>query len=167
MPLTSRILDLPMNRTHLTVLCAALLASATSLSAIASSTTASSASDSASSTASSTSDSLKKSSDGSSKTTAAVNTGDYEIIEATRVAERPGTMRLRLQAVADRSVDNEFFLYVSQQTFDQAQLAAGQIVAAQHRPYGLEFARGDTRQSFFLVLDDDWARDLPSHVVAL
>lgn len=163
-----RTLHAAMNRTSaLSTLSLALLLVAAPLAAHASSTTASSASDSASSTASSTSESLKKSSDGSSKTTAAVNSGDYEIIDATRVAERPGTMRLRLQAVADRSAEGEFFLYVPQQTFEQAQLAAGQIVAARHRPYGLEFARGDSRQGFFLVLDDDWLRDLPSHVVAL
>jgi len=156
-----------MNRIHHSIFGVALLLGAASTSALASSTTASSASDSASSTASSTSDSLKKSSDGSSKTTAAVNTGDYEVIEATRVAERPGTMRLRLQAVADRSADGEFFLYLPLQTFEQAQLGTGQIVAARHRPYGLEFAHGESQRTFFLVLDDDWARDLPSHVVAL
>ena len=148
------------------VLCATLLGGS-ALPALAASSTASSVSDSASSTASSTSDSLKKSSDGSSKTTAAVNSGDYEVIDATRVAERPGTVRLRLQAVADRSADAEFFLYVPEQAFAQAQLAAGQIVAARQRPYGLEFARGDSRKSFFLVIDDDWARDLPSHAVTL
>ncbi len=147
---------------------ALLLAALASAPAGASSTTASSASDSASSTASSTSDSLKKSSDGSSKTTTAVNSGDYEVVDVARVAERPGSVRLRLQAVADRSADSEFFLYLPEQTFEQARLGAGQIVAARQRPYGLEFARGDSRQQgFFLVLDDDWARDLPSHVVAL
>jgi len=145
---------------------ALLLAALASAPAVASSTTASSASDSASSTASSTSDSLKKSSDGSSKTTTAVNSGDYEVVDVARVAERPGSVRLRLQAVADRSADSEFFLYLPEQTFEQARLGAGQIVAARQRPYGLEFARGDSRQGFFLVLDDDWARDLPAHAVA-
>jgi len=146
---------------------AALLLAALASPAGASSTTASSASDSASSTASSTSESLKKSSDGSSKTTTAVAPGDYEVVDVARIAERPGTVRLRLQAVVDRSADGEFFLYLPEQTFDQARLGAGQIVAARQRPYGLEFARGDSRQGFFLVLADDWARDLPSHAVAL
>jgi len=155
--------------THLktSIASAALLLASFTAPAEASSTTASSASDSASSTASSGSESLKKSSDGSSKATTAVTSGDYEVIDVTRVAERPGTLRLRLQAVADRSPESEFFLYLPQQTFDAAQLAAGQIVAARQRPYGLEFARGDSRQGFFLVLDDDSARDLPSHVVTL
>ena len=45
--------------------------------------------------------------------------------------------------------------------------AAGQIVTARARPYGLEFARSDSGRGFFLVLDDDWARDVPSHAVML
>lgn len=135
--------------------------------ALASSTTASSASDSASSTASSTSDSLKKSSDGSSKTTAAMTSGDYDVVEVALVPERPGTVRLRLQAVADRSADGEFFLYLPKATAERSQLGAGQVVSARQRPYGVEFATGEPRQAFFLVVDDAWARDLPSHVVAL
>lgn len=145
----------------------ALLLSASAPVALAGSSTASSASDSASSAASSGSESLKKSSDGSSKATTAVAAGDYRVVDVAWVAERPGSVRLRLQAVADRSAEGEFFLYLPQQTFDQNRLAAGQIVAAQPRPYGLEFAKGDTRQAFFLVLSDDWARDLSSSVVVL
>ncbi|MEP7297795.1 MAG: hypothetical protein ABI702_16550 [Burkholderiales bacterium] len=145
----------------------ALLLAAFAMPAGAASSTASSASDSASSAASSGSESLKKSSESSTKTTAAMNSGDYEVVEVARVAERPGTVRLRLQAVVDRSADGEFFLYLPQQTFEQTQLASGQLVAARQRPYGVEFAHGDSRRAFFLVIDDDWARDLPSHVVTL
>jgi len=144
----------------------ALLLSALALPAMSASSTASSASDSASSAASSGSDSLKKSSDSSSKTTTAA-AGDYEVMAVTAAAERPGTLRVTLQAVADRSVEGEYFLYVPQQTADQSRLAAGQIVTARPRPYGLEFAKGDTGRAFFLVLDDDWTRDLPSHAVSL
>ena len=144
----------------------ALLLSAFALPAMSASSTATSASDSASSAASSGSDSLKKSSDSSSKTTTAA-AGDYEVMAVTAVAERPGTVRMRLQAVADRSVEGEYFLYVPQQTVDQGQLAAGQLVTARPRPYGLEFAKGDSGRAFFLVLNDEWTRDLPSHAVAL
>jgi hypothetical protein len=156
-----------MNHRTIPLASAALLLSALALPALSASSTASSASDSASSAASSTSDSLKKSSDGSSKTTTAMNAGDYEVVEVALVAERPGTVRMRLQAVADRSAEGEYFLYLPQQTFEQTRLGAGQVIAARQRPYGVEFAKGDPRQAFFLVIDDDWARDLPSHVVAL
>lgn len=156
-----------MNHFKTSAVSVALLLAGFALPAMPASSTASSASDSASSAASSGSESLKKSSDGSSKATTAVTSGDYEVIDVATVAERPGTVRMRLQAVADRSADSDFFLYLPQHTFDQSQLAAGQIVAARQRPYGLEFAKGDTRRAFFLVLDDDWARDLPSHAVVL
>jgi hypothetical protein len=149
------------------VVSSAVLLAAFAAPALAASSTASSASDSASSTASSTSDSLTRSSNSSSKTTAAMNSGDYEVVEVALVPERPGTVRVRLQALADRSADGEFFLYLPQQTFDQSQLCAGNVIAARQRPYGVEFAMGEPRQAFFLVIDDAWARDLPPHVVAL
>ncbi len=145
---------------------ALLLLSAFAVPALAASTAASSASDSASSTASSGSDSLKKSSDSSSKTTTAA-AGDYEVMAVTALAERPGTVRMTLQAVADRSAEGEYFLYVPEQTVDQGGLAAGQIVTARPRPYGLEFAKGDSGRAFFLVLNDEWTRDIPSHAVSL
>jgi len=144
----------------------ALLLAALAMPAMAASSTSSAASDSASSTASSTSDSLKKSSDSSTKTTAAA-AGDYEVMAVAAAAERPGTLRMTLQAVADRSAEGEYFLYVPQQTVDGSQLAAGQIVTARARPYGLEFAKGATGQAFFLVLNDDWAADLPSRALSL
>ena len=145
----------------------ALLVCTMALPAMAASSTASSASDSASSATSSASDSLKTSSNGSSKATTAVTDGDYKVIEVAAVTERPGTVRMKLQAVADPSPDSEFFLYLPQQIFDKSPLGAGQIVAARQRPYGVEFARGDTRQAFFLVLDDAAYRDLKSNAVVL
>jgi hypothetical protein len=96
-----------------------------------------------------------------------VTDGDYKVIEVAAVADRPGTVRMKLQAVADPSADGEFFLYLPQQIFDKSPLGAGQIVAARQRPYGVEFARGDTRQAFFLVLDDAAYRDLKSNAVVL
>ncbi len=144
----------------------ALLLAALAMPAMAASSTSSAASDSASSAASSGSDSLKKSSDSSTKTNTAA-AGDYEVMAVTAAAERPGTLRMTLQAVADRSAEGEYFLYVPQQTVDRSSLAAGQIVTARARPYGLEFAKGGTGQAFFLVLNDDWSADLPSHAISL
>jgi phage-related tail fiber protein len=145
---------------------ALLLSALVATPAMSASSTASSASDSASSAASSGSDSLKKSSDSSSKTTTAA-AGDYEVVAVTAVAEQPGTLRMTLQAVADRSAEGEYFLYVPEQTVEHSRVAAGQVVTARARPYGLEFARSDSGHAFFLVLNDDWARDVPSHAVTL
>lgn len=145
----------------------ALLISAMSLPSLATSSTASSASDSASSATSSASDSLKTSSNGSSKATTAVTDGDYKVIEVAALTDRPGAVRMKLQAVAEPSAESEFFLYLPQPVFDKSPLGAGQIVAARQRPYGVEFARGDTGRAFFLVLDDAAYRDLKSNAVVL
>jgi hypothetical protein len=156
-----------MNQRTTSLASLALLLAAISLPTQAASSTASSASDSASSATSSASDSLKTSSNGSSKATTAVTDGDYKVIEVAALTDRPGTVRIKLQAVADPGADSEFFLYLPQQIIDKSSLGAGHIVAARQRPYGVEFARGDTRQAFFLVLDDAAYRDLKSNAVVL
>ena len=71
---------------------------------------------------------------------------------------------------ADAGADNEFFLYLPQVVAEQARLALGGIVTARPRPYGTEFAqraRGETKQAFYLVLADDWYRELPAKAVQL
>lgn len=133
---------------------------------MASSTTASSASEGASASVGSVSTSFEKSSDGSSKKTD-VAAGNYKVIEVTAMADRPGTLRMKLQPVADAGEDKAFFLYVPAKTLEQSPLAAGQVVAARQRPYGIEFAKGDTGKAFFLVLHDDWYRELQSNAVVL
>lgn len=119
-----------------------------------------------SSASSASSTSVEKSSD-SSTGNKGVAEGPHKIIDVATVPERPGMVRMKLQAVATAGADGEFFLYVPQQTVAQNRLAAGQTVLASQRPYGLEFAHADTRQAFFLVLNDDWFRDLASNPVVL
>jgi hypothetical protein len=109
--------------------------------------------------------SFGRSSESSSKTAPTAN-GDYKIIDLAAAPERPGTLRLTLQAVAD----NEFFLYLPQVVAEQAGLTLGGTVTARPRPYGTEFAhgaRGETKQAFYLVLADDWYRELPAKAVQL
>jgi hypothetical protein len=145
---------------------AAALCAAAVLPAWAESSASSAASDSSSTSVGSVSTSFGKSSDSSSKgdKTAA---GDYKVIDMAQAPARPGTVRVRLQAVADASAEGEFFLYLPQQTAEQAQLAAGQLITARLRAYGLEFARTETKQAFFLALNDDWYRELQTNVVRL
>jgi hypothetical protein len=40
-------------------------------------------------------------------------------------------------------------------------------VHAQRRVYGFEFARGDTREAFYLVLADEWYDELAARPVQL
>jgi len=134
--------------------------------ALAESSAASSASDSVSTSVGSISGSIKNSSNSSSKTTD-VAEGDYKVIEVAAVSEQPGTVRMKLQAVNDRGADGEFFLYLPQDAVEQGRLAQGRIVTAHQRPYGVEFTSAATQKPFFLVLADEWYRELKSNAVVL
>lgn len=144
----------------------ALLFCAAALPALAGSSAASSASDSITTSVGSISGSIQKSSTSSTNTTAAIE-GDYKVVEVAALPERPGTIRMRLQAVADQGADGEFFLYLPQKAVEQEQLNHGHVVTARQRPYGIEFANTQTRKAFFLALTDDWYRDLQTNAVAL
>jgi hypothetical protein len=153
-------------KARLTTLAAALLWIAAAP-VLAASSTASSASDSASSTASSASDSIQQSSASSSKADKVAD-GDYRVIEVVATADRQGVLRMKLQPLLPRDGgDGEFFLYLPRVIADEAGIAQGAVVSARQRPYGLEFAQGEPRQAFFLVLADDWYRELQARPVAL
>lgn len=121
---------------------------------------------SASSAASSASESSKDSST-SSSTNNRVAEGPYKIVDMVAVADRPGLVRLRLQALADTGPAGEVLLDLPALTAEQSRLAAGQTVTARQRPYGTEFAHADTSKAFFLVLSDGWSRELVSNPVLL
>lgn len=149
--------------TKLTTAAAAALL-ATSLPALAASSASSASSDSASTSVGSISGSFEKSSDSSAgdRNTAA---GDYTLIEVAAAPNRPGMARMKLQALADGQA--EFFLYLPQHAADQSRLGAGAVVTVKERAYGFEFAKQATQEAFFLVLADDWLRELKTKVVTL
>ncbi|MBI2753341.1 MAG: hypothetical protein HYX46_07485 [Betaproteobacteria bacterium] len=95
--------------------------------------------------------------------------GYYTVVEMVAMADRPDMLRLRLQPV-DPTTAQEFVLLLPRQAAERGQLATGQTIAAEHRPYGLALAAmspaGETAP-FFLVLDDDWYRELESRPVVL
>ncbi|HZE91326.1 MAG TPA: hypothetical protein VE029_06395 [Rhizobacter sp.] len=128
---------------------------------------ASSASEGISASVGSVSDSFGASSDSSSKKDKKAAAGDYQVIEVALVEQRPGSVRLKLQPLADATEDRAVFLYLPQQAFDAHQIAVGQTVSARTRPYGMEFAKADTGRAFFLVLEDAWYRELQSRQVRL
>lgn len=134
--------------------------------ALAAGSAASTASDSASSAASSTSDSVNASSAGSSKATG-VAAGDYRIVDITAVAERPDVLRIRLAAVAPSSAEEPFELLIPGKTVRAAELNTGSKITVNPRPYGVELADTQTRVPFFLVLHDEWHRDLNTRVLSL
>ena len=96
--------------------------------------------------------------------------GAYRVIEVAAVEARPGDLRLTLRADAsgpESSSGDEFFLYVPRAAVEQRGLAAGQVLHASTRPYGVEFALGTPRQAFFLLMDDTWYRELRTTAVTL
>lgn len=131
----------------------------------AASSAASSASDSASTSVGSSSDSVKKSSDSSSKTVNLAE-GDYRVIDVATLPERPGMARVRLH-LADADDQEALDLYLPQQAVDSGRLSAGQTVKARQRAYGIELANGEPLRAFFLVLADDWYRELQTNPVIL
>lgn len=89
--------------------------------------------------------------------------GEYRVIDVAAVAEQPGLLRLTLAPLAAGATPLR--LDLPQAVVQQHALAAGQLVAARERPYGLEFAHGEPRAPFFLVLDDAWYRELHSRAL--
>ena len=135
--------------------------------ALAASSSASSASEAASSTVGSLSNSLKQSSTSSSKDDK-VTAGEYRIVEVAE-AEQAGQMRVELQYLGGSAGAEApaLTLTLPRAAFEQGRLATGEVVAARHRPYGVEFARADNREAFFLVLEDAWFRELGAQPVVL
>lgn len=132
----------------------------------AASTAASSASEGGSLSVGSVSTSIRKSSDSSSRATG-VAQGDYRIIEVAALPEQPGQVRMALQSQADASEQGSLYLYLPAQVVAKAELGAGQLVTATQQPYGIQFAKTETQQAFFLVLEDSVYRELPSRPVTL
>lgn len=139
-------------------------AAATTPVALAISTTTSSASDSLTASSGALSDSVRGISNSSSRATG-VAEGDYKVIEVADATDKPGAVQMTLQATAD--AQNRFVLVLPQHAFDAGGVAAGGVVGVKHRAYGLEFANGQTRQPFYLALNDASLRELQNHAVTL
>jgi hypothetical protein len=143
-----------------------LFAAACATPVLAASSTASMASESVGTSVGSASTSVQGSSNSSART-AGVAQGDYRLIELAAVTAQPGMVRLQLQALAEPGAAGRLTLHLPQQAVDAGRLAQGELVSARHRAYGIEFARADTRQAFFLVLDDDWYHELQARPLVL
>ena len=121
----------------------------------------------------SSSASIGKSSDSSNSSSKdKVAQGQYTVTEVAELADQPTMLRVRLQpqAADPASLERSFDLVLPRQAAEQVQLAVGQTLAAEHRPYGLAFAavtETGKANPFFLVLDDDWYRELQSRPVVI
>jgi hypothetical protein len=96
-----------------------------------------------------------------------VAAGEYRVIDIAAAAEKPGQVRLKLQAMAAETDAGDVLLLLPQTAADRGQVRVGQMVLVQARPYGLEFAQADTQRAFFLVLHDSWYRELQTKALSL
>jgi type IV secretory pathway TrbL component len=126
---------------------------------------ASSASSAGSASSGSISDSLGGSSN-SSNHDKRVAAGDYQVIDVAQAPAKTNTTRLTLRAVA-AGAGQDFTLDVPNRALAARQVGAGALVHVNERVYGYEFAYADTRQPFFLALQDDWYRELGSRQVTI
>lgn len=131
---------------------------------------ASSASSAGSAASGSVSDSIHASSDSSTGRKQEAN-GNYRVIEVAELHARDGMLRVELRALQPSDdVLAEFALHLPRDALARRALAHGDLVTARARPYGIEFAYGDgarANEAFFLVLADDWQRELAPRVVEL
>ena len=144
----------------------ALLTCLSVVNAHAASSATSMVSDSASSTASSASDSVKGSSNSSSKGTG-MAAGDYQLIQVAQAVDRPGMVTMKLARLDNLATDREVEVTLPEAAFDKGVLNVGSVVAVRERAYGLELANGSTQETFFLVLADEWHRELGIKPVVL
>ena len=115
--------------------------------------------------------SLRELSDSSSSDNKVAD-GDYRVIEVAALAERPDMLRLTLRGTEGQGGRHaEWLLDLPRQALGERRLAAGDLVSARQRPYGVEFAHAAVgeraREPFFLVLADDWYREIDPRAVKL
>jgi hypothetical protein len=145
-------------------LCLALLSAACALPAHADSV-ASSASSAGSESSGSISNSIGASSNSSNRDKR-VAAGEYRVIDIAAAPAKTGATRMLLRAVGAGPA-REFTLDVPDRALAARQVAKGELVRVDERVYGYEFAYADTKQPFFLALQDDWYRELRSQQVAI
>lgn len=150
---------------RLPLVAAVALLCALALPAQAASSAASSASDSVTTSSGSISASVNQSSRSSSGDKVAQ--GDYRILAMDAVADRPGMLRLQLQAVADATPAGALDLTLPEAAVRGAYLRNGLLVVVTPTDFGLQFANPLTGEPFFLALDDAWANDLKNTAVRL
>ncbi len=148
--------------TTITLLRGVLLAAALGLSVQAHADSTSSASSAGSASSGSVSDSLQGSSNSSTGDQRRAD-GNYQIIDIEHTPGRAGSTRVAMQAGEQERI----VLDLPEAVFAKQGLVRGDFVHAQNRPYGIEFARADTREAFFLVLEDTVYKELAARKVTL
>ena len=93
--------------------------------------------------------------------------GDYQLIQVAEITDRPGMLRMKLARLEGGATDREVEVALPRDAFEKGLLDIGAVVAVREKAYGLELANGRTQQTFFLVLTDEWFRELGVKPVVL
>jgi hypothetical protein len=126
---------------------------------------ASSASSAGSESSGSISDSIGGSSNSSTRDKR-VAAGEYRVIDVAQAPGKANTTRMTLRAAAQGAAQ-EFTLDVPNRALAQRGVHTGELVQVNERVYGYEFAYVDSKQPFFLALQDNWYRELGSRQVTI
>jgi type IV secretory pathway TrbL component len=126
---------------------------------------ASSASSAGSASSGSISDSIGGSSNSSNRDKK-VAAGEYRVIDVAQAPAKANTTRLTLRPVAGGAAQ-DFTLDVPNRALAARTVGAGELVQVKEREYGYEFAYADSKQAFFLALQDGWYRELGSRQVTI
>jgi hypothetical protein len=117
---------------------------------------ASSASSAGSASVGSLSDSVKGSSNSSSGNTKTAE-GEYRVDAVAMVDGRPDQLRLTLKPLVSQAGHADMVqVDLPRRALGEVALAPGDRVQVTERSWGLEFARAQTREPFFLALADAW-----------
>ncbi|SFI34233.1 hypothetical protein SAMN04515618_11845 [Collimonas sp. OK307] len=93
--------------------------------------------------------------------------GNYRVIEVAAAPDRAGVTRVTRVTMQIEESRQRIVLDLPQAIVEKQKLGLGDTVLAQHREYGFEFARADTREAFYLVLADEWYNELAARPVTL
>lgn len=112
--------------------------------------------------------SSEESSNSSKSSAQQIAQGPYEVTAVAVATDNPDALRLTLHALQADAED--FELTVPRQIAEQNQIAVRSVIEASAREYGLAFALRDTAggaRTFFLVLEDEWHKELDNRPVTL
>jgi hypothetical protein len=130
---------------------------------------ASSASSAGSASSNSISDSIGGSSNSSTRDKR-VAAGEYRVIDVAQAPGKANTTRMTLRPAAGgagHASTAEFTLDVPNRALAQRGVHTDDLVQVNERVYGYEFAYADSKQPFFLALQDEWYRELGSRQVTI
>ncbi|MDR3409709.1 MAG: hypothetical protein P4L87_01995 [Formivibrio sp.] len=99
-------------------------------------------------------------SDSSKSSSAAVTVaeGDYKVIEVADADGHPNQKRIALQSL--NQGQQSIYLFMSKEDFKRVDLALGKVVTANPRLYGVAFTKFGGTETFAVVLDDSWLKEL-------